>query len=263
MRTQRQIAQWIVGRGGHYLLTVKASQKTLHRVLRHRVLRDLTWRDVPAVSSVEAGHGRRVRCILKAADAPAWIDFPGAARVIRVRRTRTTTKRKGGNGKGRSVEVVHPGPLPAYDPGPVRAGRCLGPGALEDGEPDPPGTRRGLRPGTATSCAPATARRSWPRCVTWPSSSTAPRLAAACIDAVDLSADSADAEPTESDRWLGLARSALARSWLHDAPAWKHVDVLLRVAPDLTMRRVEERLLVDLEPRPGSEGPGGGAASSR
>lgn len=159
MRTQLQIAQWIVGRGGYYLLTVKASQKTLHRVLR-----DLTWRDVPAVSSVEAGHGRRSRCTLEAADAPAWIDFPGAAQMIRVRRTRTTTKRKGGNGKGRSVEVVHPGPLPAYDPGPVRAGRCLGPGALDDGEPAPPGTRRGLRPGIASSCAPATARGSWPRC---------------------------------------------------------------------------------------------------
>ena len=78
MRTQLQIAQWIVGRGGHYLLTVKASQKTLHRVLR-----DLTWRDVPAVSSVEAGHGRRSRCTLEAADAPAWIDFPGAAQMIR------------------------------------------------------------------------------------------------------------------------------------------------------------------------------------
>lgn len=99
---------------------------------------------------------------------------------------------------------------------------------------------------------------SWVKPIGFSAQPTAPRLAAACIDAVDLSADSADAEPTESDRWLGLARS-----WLHDAPVWKHVDVLLRVAPDLTMRRVEERLLVDLEPRPGSEGPGGGAASSR
>ena len=104
---------------------------------------------------------------------------------------------------------------------------------------------------------------SWVKPIGFSAQPTAPRLAAACIDAVDLSADSADAEPTESDRWLGLARSALARSWLHDAPVWKHVDVLLRVAPDLTMRRVEERLLVDPEPRPGSEGPGGGAASSR
>ena len=72
-----------------------------------------------------------------------------------------------------------------------------------------------------------------------------------------------DAGTTTHEQWLGLARSALARSWLYGAPVWNCFDVLLRVAPDLTMRRVEERLLVDLEPRPGSEGPGGGAASSR
>ena len=102
-------------------------------------------------------------------------------------------------------------------------------------------------------------------------------LAAACVDAADLLADSADAEPAERDRWLGLARSALARSWLYGASVWDRFDVLLRVAPDLATRLVEERLLADpgprpdsdpnpgAEPRPGSdpEGPGGGTASSR
>ena len=100
-------------------------------------------------------------------------------------------------------------------------------------------------------------------------------LAAACVDAADLLADSADAEPAERDRWLGLARSALARSWLYGAPVWDRFDVLLRVAPDLATRLVEECLLADpepspdsdpnpgAEPRPGPEGPGGGAASSR
>ena len=98
-------------------------------------------------------------------------------------------------------------------------------------------------------------------------------LAAACVDAADLLADSADAEPAERDRWLGLARSALARSWLYGAPVWNCFDVLLRVAPDLATRLVKERLLADpapnpgAEPRPGSdpgpEGPGGGTPSSR
>ena len=108
-------------------------------------------------------------------------------------------------------------------------------------------------------------------------------LAAACVDAADLLADSADAEPAERDRWLGLARSALARSWLYGAPVWDRFDVLLRVAPDLATRLVEERLLADPEPspdpdpNPGSEpcpssepspdsdpeGPGGGTPSSR
>ena len=90
-------------------------------------------------------------------------------------------------------------------------------------------------------------------------------LAAACVDAADL----VDAESTTHERWLGLARSALARSWLYGAPVWNRFDVLLRVAPDLATRLVEERLLADPEPRPGSdpdpdpEGPGGGAPSSR
>ena len=104
-------------------------------------------------------------------------------------------------------------------------------------------------------------------------------LAAACVDAADLLADSADAEPAERDRWLGLARSALARSWLYGASVWNRFDVLLRVAPDLATRLVEERLLADPEPSPGAEsrsgseprpgsdpdpeGPGGGTPSSR
>lgn len=96
-------------------------------------------------------------------------------------------------------------------------------------------------------------------------------LAAACVDAADLLVDSVDAKPAERDRWLGLARSALARSWLYGAPVWNRFDVLLRVAPDLARRLVEERLLADPAPNPGAEprpdpdpeGPGGGAPSSR
>ena len=92
-------------------------------------------------------------------------------------------------------------------------------------------------------------------------------LAAACLDAADL----VDAGTTTHEQWLGLARSALARSWLYGAPVWNCFDVLLRVAPDLATRLVKERLLADpdptpgAEPRPGSdpEGPGGGAPSSR
>ena len=104
-------------------------------------------------------------------------------------------------------------------------------------------------------------------------------LAAACLDAADL----VDAGSTTHEQWLGLARSALARSWLYGASVWDRFDVLLRVAPDLATRLVEERLLADPEPspdpdpNPGSEpcpssepspdsdpeGPGGGTPSSR
>ena len=88
-------------------------------------------------------------------------------------------------------------------------------------------------------------------------------LAAACVDAADLLADSADAKPAERERWLGLSRSTLARSWLYGASVWNRFDVLLRVAPDLATRLVEERLLADPSPGPDPEGPGGGAPSSR
>ena len=41
-----------------------------------------------------------MRRTVQAVEAPAWIDFPGAAQVIRIRRTRTVKGRK-------HVEVVH------------------------------------------------------------------------------------------------------------------------------------------------------------
>ena len=99
-------------------------------------------------------------------------------------------------------------------------------------------------------------------------------LAAACLDAADL----VDAGTTTHEQWLGLARSALARSWLYGASVWDRFDVLLRVAPDLATRLVEERLLAESEPEaagpassvdptdpadPGPEGSGGGTPSSR
>ena len=55
MHTQVDTAEWIRDQGGHYVLTVKGNQKTLHRTL------DLPWKKVPFFSSVDTGHGRRVR----------------------------------------------------------------------------------------------------------------------------------------------------------------------------------------------------------
>ena len=106
MHTQVDTAEWIRDQGGHYVLTVKGNQKTLHRTLK-----DLPWRKVPSVSSVDSSRGRRVRRTVKAAWAPAWVDFPEAAQVLQVRRTRTTRNRKspGKNGKAKrtTVEVVY------------------------------------------------------------------------------------------------------------------------------------------------------------
>jgi len=95
MHTQRSTAEWIRSRGAHYVLTVKNNQPGLKRALEK-----LPWKDVPAVSSVDTGHGRRVRRTVQAVEAPARVDFPGAAQVIRIRRTRTVKGRK-------HVEVVH------------------------------------------------------------------------------------------------------------------------------------------------------------
>ena len=130
MHTQRGTAEWIRSRGAHYVLTVKNNQPGLKRALKK-----LPWKDVPAVSSVDTGHGRRVRRTVQAIEAPAWIDFPGAAQVIRIRRTRTVRGRK-------HIEVVHPVLLPSHDRRPARAGRRLGPRPLDHREPPPLGARR-------------------------------------------------------------------------------------------------------------------------
>jgi predicted transposase YbfD/YdcC len=95
MHCQRETARHITGTGGHYLLTVKANQ----RVIRDQ-LKALPWKDVPATSTATSSHGRRVRRTIKAVAAPDWVDFPGAAQVLQIRRTRTIKGRK-------HIEVVY------------------------------------------------------------------------------------------------------------------------------------------------------------
>ena len=74
MHTRRGTAEWIISRGAHYVLTVKGNQPGLKRELER-----LPWKDVPAVSVPDGSHGRRVRRTIKAVEAPARVDFPGAA----------------------------------------------------------------------------------------------------------------------------------------------------------------------------------------
>ena len=75
MHTQVDTAEWIVDRGGHYLLTPLGNQKTLHRTLTV-----LPWKKVLPTSWVDTGHGRRVRRTVKAVEIPTWVDFPGLLR---------------------------------------------------------------------------------------------------------------------------------------------------------------------------------------
>ncbi len=70
-------------------MTAKASTPTLYRQLKK-----LPWAAVPSVSSVTTGHGRRARRTIKAALAPAWIEFHGAAQVAQLRRTVTRKGKK-------------------------------------------------------------------------------------------------------------------------------------------------------------------------
>ncbi len=95
MHCQRGTAAYLTGRGGHYLLTVKGNQPTLRSQLKA-----LPWTRVPAVTTVTTTHGRRVRRTIRAVTAPTWLDFPGAAQVAQVRRTRTVHGRK-------RIEVVY------------------------------------------------------------------------------------------------------------------------------------------------------------
>ena len=95
MHTQADTAQVILGRGADYVMTVKASMPTLYRRLKK-----LPWAAVPAFSAVSTDHGRRARRTIKAALAPAWTGFDGAAQVAQLRRTVTKSGKK-------TVEVVY------------------------------------------------------------------------------------------------------------------------------------------------------------
>lgn len=64
---------------------MKGNQPNLRKQLKA-----LPWSKVPATTSVDTSHGRRVRRTIRAVHVPDWIDFPGAAQVLQVRRTRTT-----------------------------------------------------------------------------------------------------------------------------------------------------------------------------
>lgn len=95
MHTQTGTADLIIAGGGHYVLQVKANQKRLYQACK-----GLPWGDIPQVSSVATGHGRRTRRTIKAVATPGWVHFPHAAQVAQIRRTTTVKGRK-------RVEVVY------------------------------------------------------------------------------------------------------------------------------------------------------------
>jgi predicted transposase YbfD/YdcC len=95
LHTQHDTAQVILERQADYVMTVKANMPTLYRQLKK-----LPWARIPATSSVSKDHGRRARRTIKAALAPSWVEFDGAAQVAQLRRTVTKKGKK-------TVEVVY------------------------------------------------------------------------------------------------------------------------------------------------------------
>jgi predicted transposase YbfD/YdcC len=95
LHCQRDTATWLVGAGAHYVLTVKGNQPRLRNALK-----DLPWAKVPGHTYRDRRHGRAITRTVKAVQVPAWVDWPGAAQVLQVRRTRIV------NG-GKQIEVVY------------------------------------------------------------------------------------------------------------------------------------------------------------
>lgn len=89
LHTQRSHADYLLGRGGHYLFTVKANQPRLHAALAA-----LPWTAAPKDSDPGAPrrHGRhecRTVTVIDLAGTPTAGLFPGAARAIKLVRRRT------------------------------------------------------------------------------------------------------------------------------------------------------------------------------
>lgn len=95
LHTNNATASQILAAGAHYVLTVKGNSRLLFRMLKA-----LPWAQIPATTTTETGQGRRATRTIKVLDAPAWIEFTGAAQVAQLRRTVTRKGKK-------TVEVVY------------------------------------------------------------------------------------------------------------------------------------------------------------
>jgi hypothetical protein len=151
--TQTATAAYIVGRGGHYVFTVKGNQPGLFARCK-----TLPWAKIRAVSAVEVGHGRRVRRTIKVAAAPVLLDFAGAVQVAQIRRTRT----RAGNKSVKVVYIITSTPsheasalqIAAWcrDTGASRTS-CTG-SATSSSTKTAPASARATRPGSWPPCAP-------------------------------------------------------------------------------------------------------------
>jgi predicted transposase YbfD/YdcC len=100
LHTQHRHADYLRGRGAHYVLTVKGNQPSLHRQLRA-----LPWTHIPTVDITrDKGHGRVESRTLKLAALTTEIGFPHARLAIQiVRRRRSLTSRTGNTETGYAI----------------------------------------------------------------------------------------------------------------------------------------------------------------
>ncbi|MDX2908585.1 ISAs1 family transposase [Streptomyces griseiscabiei] len=87
MHTQREHANYLLGRSAHYIVIVKGNQKKLRRQLK-----SLPWKDIPLQGRARSsGHGRSEIRRIKAATVNSLL-FPGARQAVQIKRRRTDRK---------------------------------------------------------------------------------------------------------------------------------------------------------------------------
>jgi predicted transposase YbfD/YdcC len=96
LHTQRQTAQLIGERGGHYVLTVKGNQPHLHeKVVQVFASERAKEQDRESATEIGRAHGRQEsRWLLAVSVTPGELDWPGAAQAYVVVRRRWHRKRQ-------------------------------------------------------------------------------------------------------------------------------------------------------------------------
>ncbi|WP_318656753.1 MULTISPECIES: ISAs1 family transposase [Streptomyces] len=87
MHTQREDAQYLMSRGAHYIVIVKANQKKLRKQLK-----SLPWNRIPLQGRIrETGHGRGEIRRIKICSTDGLL-FPGARQAVQLKRRRLNRK---------------------------------------------------------------------------------------------------------------------------------------------------------------------------
>ncbi|WP_338672627.1 ISAs1 family transposase [Streptomyces sp. SCSIO 30461] len=87
MHSQREHAEYLLGRDAHYIVIAKGNQKKLHRQLK-----SLPWKDIPLQGRTKGvGHGRSEIRRIKVATVTNLL-FPGARQAVQIKRRRTDRK---------------------------------------------------------------------------------------------------------------------------------------------------------------------------